>query len=235
MGPFSKRKTIIQKKINKQQQTKYKLKEAIEHLKRYSLVNFFETVEIVIKLGKRKVLNKVIKKQIYIPYGLEKNKKNIVFVKTNELKEKETKTILKLGVDIFDIDELNKDHNKSKYHYILCESKSAGDILREDILKTKVYMINKEHFTKNLLQKVKEIKKGTINYCVNKHGIINTVIGKLNFSIKEIKKNLKVLIKDVLKNKAVGNINDIQKIYLSTTMGPGLRLDKSEIRRDLVI
>ncbi|MCD1183473.1 hypothetical protein KQC08_06975 [Leptospira sp. Pond_2020] len=123
MGPFSKRKKIIQNNINKHQI--YKIKEAIEQLKKYSLVNFVETVEVVIKLEKKKVLNKVIKNTLNIPYGLETNKKNIVFVKTKELKENERKSLLKLGVDTLSLDEINNDKNKYKIHYILCESKSA--------------------------------------------------------------------------------------------------------------
>lgn len=69
------------------------------------------------------------------------------------------------------------------------------------------------------------LKKGKINYCVDKNGIINTVIGKIKFSIKEIKKTFNVLIKDLLKKKSV---KDIKKIYISTTMGPGLIIDKRE-------
>ncbi|AFQ24035.1 LSU ribosomal protein L1p (L10Ae) [Candidatus Portiera aleyrodidarum BT-B-HRs] len=227
MGPFSKRKKIIQNNINKHQN--YKIKEAIEQLKKYSLVNFVETVEVVIKLGKKKVLNKVIKNTLNIPYGLETNKKNIVFVKTKELKENEIKSLLKLGVDTLSLDEINNAKNKYKIHYILCESKSA-DILRQAHLKAKVYMINNENLTKNILNKVNEIKKGKITYCVNKHGRINTVIGKITFSIKEIKRNLKALIKDALIKKSVCNTSNISDIYISTTMGPALRLDKCEVR-----
>lgn len=208
MGKISKRKKIIKKNIEKNK--KYKLKEAIEKLKKNSLVKFCETVEIVIKLGRN--VKKVKKNNIYLPYGLENNKKKIVVVKNNEIKEK----ILKLGIEIIGVDEIKK--NKKQINYILCESESVKKI-GEDI--PKVLMINKENITKDIL-----IKKGKINYCVDKNGIINTVIGKINFSIKEIKKNFNVLIKDVF--KTVGNI---KKIYISTTMGPGLIIDKSEYRK----
>ncbi|CAA3706571.1 50S ribosomal protein L1 [Candidatus Portiera aleyrodidarum] len=217
MGKISKRKKIINILHNKK---KYKLKEAIENLKKTSLVKFCETVEIVIKLGRN--VKKVIKNNIYIPYGLENNKKKIVFVKNNEIKDKEKI----LGIDILCVDEIKK--NKKQINYILCESESVKKI-GEDIKYPPVLMI-KENITKDILKKVKEIKKGKINYCVDKNGIINTVIGKINFSIKEIKKNFNVLIKDILKNKTVGNIKDIKKIYISTTMGPGLIIDKSEYR-----
>ncbi|CAA3705592.1 ribosomal protein L1 [Candidatus Portiera aleyrodidarum] len=227
MGKISNRKTIIQNKIKKNK--KYKVKEAIEKFKEISVVNFCETVEIVIKLGKYgRNVKQVKKNKLYLPYRLENNKKKIVVLQTNETnKIKNKEKILKLGVDIIGVDEIKKN---KKINYILCESESAKQIV-EDKLKPKIVLIKKENLTKDILKKVKEIKKGKLNYCVDKNGIINTVLGQINFTFKQIKKNFNVLIKDVLNKNTVGNIKDIKNIYLSTTMGPGLRVDKSEIRR----
>ncbi|CEL12403.1 50S ribosomal protein L1 [Candidatus Portiera aleyrodidarum] len=222
MRYISKRKVLINKIIETNK--KYSLSEAIEILKKVTLVKFCETIDLVIKLGKN-----LKKNNIKLPSSLDK--KIIVVLNNCDLNEK--KKFLELGVYIIGINALIENIKKKeiKFNVILCDPESFEKLKKiKKILKSKGIKLKKESITKDIFKKVKEIKEGKTNYCTDKNGILNIVIGKINFSIKQIKENFYVLIKDLL-NKKQGKVKGsyIKKIYISSTMGPSLIVDNKEL------
>jgi large subunit ribosomal protein L1 len=84
--------------------------------------------------------------------------------------------------------------------------------------------------TEDVAQAVKEIKAGKIEFRVDKTGIVHTSIGKLNFESDKLVENARAFINTIIKMKpASAKGQYVKSLYLSSTMGPGLRITKDEI------
>ncbi|MEP6199953.1 MAG: 50S ribosomal protein L1, partial [Marinomonas sp.] len=84
--------------------------------------------------------------------------------------------------------------------------------------------------TPNVEQAVKDAKGGQVEFRVEKTGIIHTGIGKLSFDDAAIKANFEALTQAIVKAKPSGAKGKyVQKISLTTTMGPGLKIDMAEV------
>lgn len=80
--------------------------------------------------------------------------------------------------------------------------------------------------TNNVVEAVKNAKAGQVRYRNDKHGIIHTSIGKVNFDSDKLKENLESLLIDVKKNKPIQAKGlYFKKVSLSTTMGAGISID----------
>ena len=82
--------------------------------------------------------------------------------------------------------------------------------------------------TNDLDEAIKKVRAGQIEYKTDKAGIVHACIGKVSFSDEELTKNAKFLLEE-LKNKKPESSKGIflKKIYINTTMGPGLQVDPS--------
>jgi large subunit ribosomal protein L1 len=79
---------------------------------------------------------------------------------------------------------------------------------------------------------VEEIKAGKVEFRVDKAGIIHAPVGKLSFSAEELTENAQALIEAVLKAKPAATKGKyVKNIALSSTMGPGIKVDESAPRR----
>jgi large subunit ribosomal protein L1 len=77
---------------------------------------------------------------------------------------------------------------------------------------------------------VKEVKAGKIEFRVEKTGIIHTSLGKLNFEAEKLEENAKAFLNTIVKLKpASAKGQYVKSLYLSSTMGPGLRISKEEV------
>jgi large subunit ribosomal protein L1 len=77
---------------------------------------------------------------------------------------------------------------------------------------------------------VKNAKAGQVRYRTDKAGIIHSTIGKVDFELDALKDNLRALLGDLVKLKpAASKGTYVQKVAVSTTMGPGIQVDKSSL------
>ena len=84
----------------------------------------------------------------------------------------------------------------------------------------------------NIPQAVEEFKKGKIEFKLDKTGNINAAIGKLSFTEDALYKNALCLIDAVMSSNPHGTKGQhVKSLYISTTMGPGLKLDMAEFRK----
>jgi large subunit ribosomal protein L1 len=84
--------------------------------------------------------------------------------------------------------------------------------------------------TPNVEQAVKDAKGGQVEFRVEKQGIIHSGLGKLSFSDEDLKKNFAALTSAVVRSKPAGAKGKyVQKVSLTSTMGPGLKLDTAEV------
>ena len=83
--------------------------------------------------------------------------------------------------------------------------------------------------TQDVAQAVKEIKAGKIEFRVEKSGIVHTSLGKINFQTDQLVENAKTFINTIIKMKpASAKGQYVKSLYLTTTMGPGIRISKDE-------
>jgi large subunit ribosomal protein L1 len=83
--------------------------------------------------------------------------------------------------------------------------------------------------TQDVAQAVKEIKAGKIEFRVDKTGIVHSSVGKLNFENDKLVENAKAFINTIIKMKpASAKGQYVKSLFLSSTMGPGLKITKDE-------
>lgn len=84
--------------------------------------------------------------------------------------------------------------------------------------------------TTDIANAIAELKAGKIEFKLDKHGVINNAVGKVSFSLEQLVENVFAFVNAVVKAKpAAAKGNYIQSLVLSSTMGPGIKLDLKEI------
>jgi large subunit ribosomal protein L1 len=85
--------------------------------------------------------------------------------------------------------------------------------------------------TMDIAKAIKEIKAGKLEFRVDKAGIVHVPIGKVSFGVEKLLDNARVVLTSVVKAKpASAKGNYVQGVTLSTTMGPGIKIDLSQVR-----
>ena len=84
--------------------------------------------------------------------------------------------------------------------------------------------------TQDIAKTVKELKAGKIEFRVDKYGIIHAAVGKVSFSVEQISENLQSLLDAIMRAKpAAAKGTYLGNLTVSTTMGPGIKIDKSTL------
>lgn len=200
-----------------------------------SFANFDETVDIAIGLGvDPKYSDQMVRGAVTLPYGLGKTVRVAVFCKGE--KEAEAK---EAGADYFGAEELV---TKIKDGWLDFDAAVAtpdvmalvGQIGRQ--LGPRGLMPNAKTgtVTFNVANAVKELKAGRIDFKVDKAGVLHAPLGKVSFGSEKILGNLKSLVETVNRLKpssAKGTY--IKNIAISTTMGPGFKIDTNLVKKFL--
>ncbi|BFI91055.1 50S ribosomal protein L1 [Enterobacterales bacterium endosymbiont of Anomoneura mori] len=228
MSNLSKRIKFIKKNINFYKT--YKIQDAINILKKFSIVNFIENLDVSINLGidtKKKKQN--ILGNVLLPFGTGRNIKVAVFAEGLQANDAK-----KAKADYIGMKDLYEKIKKKKINFkILISSKEALPLVNKLAKKIgpKGLMPSLKFgtITNNLYKTIKNIKFGQIIYKNDKNGIIHATIGKINFNTYKLIANLETLINKIKKEKPqeIKGIY-IKKINLSTTMGINLIIDKNE-------
>jgi large subunit ribosomal protein L1 len=208
----------------------YQLQEAIEVLKALPETKFDESVDLAINLGvDPKHADQMVRGAIVLPHGVGKTVRVLVFAKGD--KEKEAK---EAGADYVGGEELaNRIRNEGwmEFDRVVASPDMMGIVGKLGrVLGPRGLMPNPKlgTVTPNVKQAVEEQKAGKVEYRVDKAGIIHCAIGKRSFDAEKLWQNASALIDTVLKAKpAVAKGTYMKKIAISTTMGPGLKVDPS--------
>jgi len=216
-------------KINREKE--YSLEEAAELLTSFSLPKFDESIEVSINLGvDPKHADQIVRGTVALPNGIGKDIKVLVFAKDNLAEEAK-----KAGADFVGSDDMVE---KVKGGWTGMDVVVATpDMMAEvgklgKILGPRGLMPNPKTgtVTMDIAKAVTEVKAGKIEFRVEKNGIIHNSIGKVSFSKGKIVENARVFLEAILKAKpqaAKGTY--MSKVTISSTMGPGIKLDKSSI------
>ena len=206
----------------------YSLEEAFETMLSLPTAKFDESVDIAINLGvDPKHADQMVRGAIVLPHGVGKDVRVLVFAKGD--KEKEAADA---GADHVGAEELAKkiqDEGWLEFDRVIATPDMMGVVGRlGKVLGPRGLMPNPKlgTVTPNVGQAVSDQKSGKVEYRVDKSGIIHCAIGKRSFSLEKLVENASALIDVVLKAKpASAKGTYMKKIAVSTTMGPGIKVD----------
>jgi large subunit ribosomal protein L1 len=206
----------------------YPLAEAVGILKAFPPVKFDESVDLAINLGvDPKHADQMVRGTISLPHGIGKTTRVLVFAK-NE-KEKEAR---EAGADFVGGEDLAKkiqEENWFEFDRVIATPDMMGVVGRlGKVLGPRGVMPNPKlgTVTMDVARAVREHKAGKLEYRVDKAGTIHLAIGKLSFDAAKLVDNIQALLDAIVRAKpATSKGTYLKKISLSTTMGPGLRID----------
>jgi len=227
------RNTKRNKEINKKVDTakEYTISEAISALKENSKVKFIESLDCAIRLGvDPRHADQMVRGTVSLPNGTGKEVKVLVIAK-----EPLAQAALNAGADYAGFDEyLEKIKGGwADIDVIVATPDSMGELGKLGrILGPKGLMPNPKSgtVTKDVANAVKEVKAGKIEFRVEKTGIVHTSLGKLNFEKDELVENTQAFINTIIKLKPASSKGQyVKSFFLSSSMGPGLKITKDEI------
>ena len=205
----------------------YKISEAADLLKEVSTTKFDASIDIDVRLGvdPRKA-NQMVRGVVTLPHGTGKETRVLVLCTPD--KEDEAK---KAGADYVGLDEYIEkiQGGWTDIDVIITIPPVMGQVGKlGKVLGPRGLMPNPKSgtVTMDIGKAVEEVKKGKIDFKVDKFGIIHSRIGKVSFNQKQITENTKEFINTILKLKPTSAKGTyLRSIYLSSTMSPSIKLD----------
>lgn len=229
----SKRYKQISGKIDKSKL--YTLDEAISLLKEVASAKFDESVEVAVRLGvDPRHADQMVRGTVSLPNGTGKTVRVLVMTKGG--KEKEAR---EAGADHVGLDEYVE---KIQQGWLDCDVIVATpDVMSTvgrlgKILGPKGMMPNPKSgtVTFEVGQTVKDVKAGKIDFRVDRNGILHVATGKISFDVSKIKENIKAFLEMILRLKPTSSKGQyIRSVTLSTTMGPGIPLDRAALMDEM--
>jgi large subunit ribosomal protein L1 len=210
----------------------YSLDEAVAIVKSWPTCKFDQSVDLAINLGvDPKHADQMVRGALVLPHGIGRSVRIVVFAKGE--KEREAR---EAGADFVGAEDLAKkitDENWLDFDRVIATPDMMGLVGRLGrVLGPRGLMPNPKlgTVTADIARAVAENKSGKVEYKVDKSGIIHASIAKASFDAEKIRDNAKALIEAVLRAKpASAKGIYVKKISLTTTMGPGLRIDPASV------
>jgi large subunit ribosomal protein L1 len=209
----------------------YALDEALPLVQKIKFANFDETVALSIRLGvDPKHADQMVRGTVVLPHGLGKSKRVLVIASAEKQKEAE-----EAGADIVGGEELV---DRIAGGWIEFEAVVATpDMMRVvgklgKVLGPRGLMPNPKTgtVTPNVAQAVKEIKAGKVEFRVDKTGIVHAPVGKTSFPPQNLIDNAAALLDSIVKAKpAAAKGKYLRSITVSSTMGPGVKIDEVRV------
>ncbi len=206
----------------------YDPEEAVALVKQTGKAKFDETIELSIRLGvDPRHADQQVRGTVVLPHGTGKKVRVLVFAKGDKAKE-----ALAAGADyVGEADMVQKIQTENWFDFDACVATpdmmgTIGRIAR--LLGPKGLMPNPKSgtVTMDLTKAITDIKAGKVEYRVDKTAIVHCPIGKVSFDDDKLTENLKALMDAIIKAKpSTAKGTYIRSLYMSTTMGPSVRLN----------
>ncbi|AXB76134.1 50S ribosomal protein L1 [Novosphingobium sp. P6W] len=209
----------------------YAVGEALQALRDLKTTKFDETIEVALNLGvDPRHADQMVRGMVSLPAGTGKEVRVAVFAKGDKAAE-----ALAAGADKVGAEDLMEDMQAGNLNYdrVIATPDMMGVVGRlGKLLGPKGLMPNPKlgTVTPNVTQAVKDAKGGQIEFRVEKQGIIHAGIGKMSFSDEDLTKNFSAFVDAIVKAKPSGAKGKyLRKISMSSSMGPGLKIDTTEV------
>ncbi len=225
MTKLTKNKKIAQEKLEIGKQ--YALEEAASLVKEVSTTKFDASVDIAVRLGiDPKKSNQMVRGVVTLPHGTGKTFKVLVLCTPEKEEEAKAAGADYVGLDEY-IDKIKKGWTDVDVIITMPPVMAkVGQLGR--ILGPRGLMPNPKTgtVTMDVGKAVDEVKKGKIDFKVDKFGIIHSAVGKVSFESKKLVENVEEFVAMVNKLKpSAAKGTYIESVYLSSTMSPGIKVD----------
>jgi large subunit ribosomal protein L1 len=209
----------------------YDIKEAVKLVKNRSKAKFDETVEIAMNLAvDPRKSDQNLRGTVMLPHGTGKNLRVAVFARGDRAKEAEA-----AGADLVGAEDLAEKVQAGQIDFDRCIA--TPDMMAVvgrlgKVLGPRGLMPNPKlgTVTANVTEAVKAAKGGQVEFRAEKAGIVHAGIGKVSFSEEALVENVRAFVGAISRSKPTGVKGTyIKKVSLSSTMGPGLKLEVSSI------
>jgi large subunit ribosomal protein L1 len=228
-------KKYLEAKSKVDRNKRYELEDGIKLLLETAYAKFDEGVDLAIRLGvDPKKADQMVRGTAVLPNGTGKKVRVLVFAKGQ--KEKEA---LDAGADIVGGEDLVEKISKGwlEFDKAIATPDMMGLVSKlGKILGPRGLMPNPKvgTVTFDLERAVKEIKGGKVEFKVEKAGVIHVPVGKISFGFDRLHENIKTLLEVILRAKPPTSKGVyFRSIALSTTMGPGIKIDPFYVRNVL--
>ncbi len=206
----------------------YTLDEAVKLVKETSVSKFNSSVEIAMRLNlDTRKSDQQLRGAIVLPSGTGKEKKVLVVAKGDN-----AKAAKEAGADfVGDVDILEKIEKENWLDFdVMIATPDMMPLLGKlgKVLGPKGLMPNPKTgtVTTDVKKAISDVKKGRVEYRTDSYGNVHGLVGKVSFTEEELKENIKAFVSVILKSKpSVVKGIYVKNISLSTTMGPGIKLD----------
>jgi large subunit ribosomal protein L1 len=208
----------------------YDLDSAVSLIRECSNAGFDETIELTMNLGvDPRHADQVVRGTVSLPNGTGKSVRVLVLAKPEKHKE-----ALDAGADHVGLDDLAAQIMKGwlEFDSVIAAPDAMGVVGKLGrILGPRGLMPNPKigTVTPNVGDAVRQVKAGRIDFRVDRYGILHVGIGKSSFEASKLVENAAEFIRTVVKLKPSGAKGTyIKSVSLSSTMGPGIRLDVTD-------
>jgi large subunit ribosomal protein L1 len=229
MAKLTKRNKAIQDKI--QAGKIYAVEEALKLVKDCSTVKFNESIDVCVNLGvDPRKSDQVVRGSTVLPHGSGKTVKVAVFAQGAKAEEAKA-----AGADAVGMDDLAERMKGGDLDFnVVIAAPDAMAVVGKlgQLLGPRGLMPNPKVGTvaADVAGAVRNAKAGQVRFRADKAGIVHCSIGKVNFEVKALRENLQALINDLEKSKpSTAKGIYMQKVTVSSTMGPGIQIDKSTL------
>jgi large subunit ribosomal protein L1 len=209
----------------------YSLEDAVKLLKKTATAKFDETVEVSVRLGvDPRHADQAVRGTVTLPHGIGKTVRVLVLCKS--AKEKEAKDA---GADYVGFEEYLKKINENWFDFdvMIATPDVMGDVGKlGKILGPRGLMPNPKSgtVTMDVGKAVKEVKAGKIEFRVDKTGILHVNVGKASFAEPHLVDNIRAFMETVVRLKpASAKGQYVRSVTVSSTMGPGIPIDRNAI------
>ena len=212
----------------------YSLEEAVGLARKTARTTFDETVDLAINLGvDPKQADQMVRGTVVLPHGTGKIVKILVFAKGE--KEKEARDAGADYVGSEDLAEKIQKEGWTDFDTVVATPDIMGLVGRlGKVLGPRGLMPNPKTgtVTFDVARAIKEIRAGKVEYRVEKAGIVHVLVGKASFDENKLVDNAKAVLESILKAKPSSSKGKYLKaVTISTTMGPGIKLDTALIEK----
>lgn len=209
----------------------YSLQDAIKALKGLPKTKFDETLDVAVNLGvDARNSDQNVRGTVVMPNGTGKKIRVAVFAKDQKAADAK-----KAGADIVGAEDLVEQINKGEINFDRCIATPdmmalVGKVAK--VLGPKGLMPNPKlgTVTPDVATAVKNAKSGQVEFRIDKGAVVHAGIGKISFTDKALEENIKALLDavNVAKPSGVKGIY-LKKVTLSSTMGPGIKVDVASL------
>ena len=209
----------------------YGVDEAIAAAKQHATAKFDETIEVALNLGvDPRHADQMVRGVVTLPAGTGKDVRVAVFARAGKADEARA-----AGADVVGAEDLMETIQGGTIDFdrVIATPDMMGIVGRlGKVLGPKGLMPNPKlgTVTPNVAEAVKAAKGGQVEFRVEKAGIIHSGIGKASFSNEDLRRNFDAFVDAIVRAKPAGAKGKyVQKVALSSTMGPGLKVDVAEV------